>query len=129
MRHIKRTFNLILTLAAMLTMGQTAGAATETKTVTFYLDGGASGKTSLQDEWTLVSGGKELHYSNTNTTVDKILLTERTSITSFKGNFIQDNGELEFSNLEGTVTKVELCQFQFFYSGNQMYVGLDKSNS
>ena len=70
-----------------------------------------------------------LHYSNTNTTVDKILLTERTSITNFKGNFIQDNGELEFSNLEGTVTKVELCQFQFFYSGNQMYVGLDKSNS
>ena len=129
MRTTRQKFNLILTLAVMLTMVQTAWAATETKTVTFYLDGGASGKTSLQDEWTLVSGGKVLHYSNTNTTVDKILLTERTSITNFKGNFIQDNGELEFSNLEGTVTKVELCQFQFFYSGNQMYVGLDKSNS
>ena len=52
---VKLSFHLILTLAAMLTMTQTAGAATETRTVTFYLDGGASGKTSLQDEWTLVS--------------------------------------------------------------------------
>lgn len=106
---MKRAFFLILITALLLAFTNKAWAATETKTVTFYLDGGASGKTSLQDEWTLVSGGKVLHYSNMNTTVDKILLTERTSITNFKGNFIQDNGELEFSNLEGTVTKVELC--------------------
>ena len=53
---MKLSFHLILTLAAMLTMAQTAWAATkiETRTVTFYMDGGASGNTSAQDDWTLV---------------------------------------------------------------------------
>ena len=61
---MKIKYNLILTLAVMLTMAQTAWAATktETRTVTFYMDGGASGRTSKVDDWTLNSGGITLHY-------------------------------------------------------------------
>ena len=61
---MKTKFNLTLILAVMLTMAQTAWAATETKTLTFYMDGGASGNTSAQDDWTLVSSGKTLCRAN-----------------------------------------------------------------
>ena len=62
--RVKLSFHLIITLAAMLTMAQTAWAGTtiETRTVTFYMDGGASGRTSKVDDWTLNSGGITLHY-------------------------------------------------------------------
>ncbi|MCR4811338.1 MAG: hypothetical protein K5867_01935, partial [Bacteroidales bacterium] len=48
------------------TMAQTAWAGTkiETRTATFYLNGGTSGSTTQQDDWTLVSGGIWLHYNN-----------------------------------------------------------------
>ena len=57
--RVKLSFNLILTLALWLVAAQTAWATTtiETRTVTFYMDGGASGRTSKVDDWTLNSGG------------------------------------------------------------------------
>ena len=70
--RVKLSFNLILTLAAMITMVQTAWAVTETRTVTFYMDGCTSGRTTLQDDHTLVSGGMVLHYSNKTPDLDKI---------------------------------------------------------
>jgi hypothetical protein len=64
MRTTRQKFNLILTLAVMLTMVQTALAVKVTKTVTWSLSGTSSVNTTQQDNWTLVSGGKVLHYSN-----------------------------------------------------------------
>ena len=44
LKHMKLSFHLILTLVVMLTMAQTAWAATktETRTATWYMDGGAA---------------------------------------------------------------------------------------
>ena len=50
MRKIKQSFNFILTLVVMLMMAQTAWAKTETRTVTFYMDGGTSGRTTKVDD-------------------------------------------------------------------------------
>ena len=77
MIRIKRTFNLILTLAAMLTMAQTAWAGTkiETKTATWYLDGGSSGKTTLQGTHVLISGGMTLEYKNNDPSNNPIFLS------------------------------------------------------
>ena len=126
---MKTKFNLILILATMLTMAQTAWAATETKTLTFYMDGGASGNTSAQDDWTLVSSGKTLHWSNNAPDNNKISLNSNSKTTSFRTNVITCNGVIEFLNLEGTVKSVELTNFNFRSSGMQMYIGLNKNNT
>ena len=129
MRTTRQKFNLILILAAMLTMAQTTWAATETKTVTFYMDGCTS-TTTLQDNWTLVSSeGKVLHYSNNATADNYITLSDKYKRTSFRVNIITCEGIIEFTNLAGIVTKVELTNFQFRDSGMQMYVGLDKADN
>ena len=51
------------------------------------------------------------------------------NITSLRGNILDNHGELRFTNLEGTVTKVELNNFSLVTSGIQMYVGRDKTNT
>ena len=111
-KHMKLLFHLILTLVAMLMMAQTAGAATETRTVTFYMDGGASGNTSAQDDWTLVSSGKTLHWSNDDPDNNKISLSSKYQTTSFRTNVITCNGVIEFLNIEGIVKSVELTNFK-----------------
>ena len=129
MIRIKRKFNLILILAAMLTMAQTAWAATETRTVTFYMDGCTS-KTTMQDNHTLVSEGMVLYYSSNVPTSNYIQLTndDGRKITNFRLSVIQNEADIKFTNLEGTVKSVELTNFTFYNSGMQMYVGLDKTN-
>ena len=131
MIRIKRTFNLILTLALWLVAAQGAWAVTETRTVTFYMDGCTSGRTTLQDDHTLVSGGMVLHYSNKTPDLDKIQLTTNggRKITTFRRNVIQCEGIIEFTNLEGIVKSVELTNFAFNNSGMQMYIGLNKNNT
>ena len=130
MIRIKRTFHLILTLAAMLTMAQTAWAAKETRTVTFYMDGCTSGRTTLQDDHTLVSEGMVLYYSSNVPNSNYIQLTndDGRKITNFRLSVIQNEADIKFTNLEGTVKSVELTNFTFYNSGMQMYVGLDKTN-
>ena len=129
--RVKLSFHLILTLAAMLTMAQTAWAGTkiETRTVTFYMDGGASTNTSAQDDWTLVSNGKTLHWSNNDPSNNKISWKSDKKIADFRANVIECNGVIEFPNLEGTVKSVALTNFQFTKSGMQMYVGVNKNNT
>ena len=105
---MKQISNLILTLAAVLTMAQTAWAATETITVTFYMDGGASSNTSAQDDWTLVSSGKTLHWSNNNPSQNKLSWADNKASFYSSVNEIKCNGVIEFPNLEGTVKRVEL---------------------
>jgi hypothetical protein len=72
MRKLRQKINFILTLAALLMMVQMAWAGTETRTLTFYMDGGASSNTSMQDDWTLASSGKTLHWSNDDPDNNKI---------------------------------------------------------
>lgn len=128
---MKRKHNIFITLIlCLITMH--AWAATETKTATWYLNAGTSGTTTLEDKWTLLSGeGKRLCYNNSIKDDDNCIQysREKYKTTYFKGNIISNNGELVFTNIEGTVTKVEMSMFKFYYSGMQMYVGLDKGNN
>ena len=126
---MKKIFNLILTLALWLVAAQGAWAVKVTKTETFYLDGGYSGKTQLQDNWTLLNeNGLTLYYSNTNQS-DYISQSYSSQKTRFLGNIDKNGAELIFNNLEGTVTKVELYNFLFYAEGIQMYVGKNKNNN
>ena len=129
MIRIKRTFNLILTLALWL-MAQTAWAATktETRTATWYMDGGTSGKTNLQGTHVLNSGGMTLEYKNNNTAANTIYMNSSNDQVVFRINIISCGGFLEFTNLQGTVKKVEFTNV-CFYNYMQMYVGKDKNDN
>lgn len=129
MRTTRQKFNLILTLVLWL-VAQTAWAGTkiETRTVTFYMDGGASGRTSKVDDWTLNSGGITLHYANNNPSTNKIGLLSDNQMTTFDTNVITNQGYIEFTNLEGTVKSVALTNMGFF-NNMQMYVGKDKNDN
>ncbi len=126
--RVKLSFHLILTLAAMLTMAQTAWAATktETRTATWYMDGGASGNTNVEGTHVLNSGGMTLEYKNNNTAANTIYMNS--SNTVFRLNIISCGGFLEFTNLQGTVKKVEFTNVRF-YNDMQMYVGKDKNDN
>ena len=130
LKHMKLSFHLILTLVAMLTMAQTAwaGTKTETRIATWYMDGGTSGITTLQDDHTLVSGGMVLKYVPASPDLDKIVLTNNGGRKQTSFNRSVNNAYIEFTNLEGTVKSVELTNFIFYDSGMQMYVGLNKDN-
>ncbi len=132
LKHMKLSFHLILTLIVMLTMAQTAWAGTiiETRTVTFYMDGGASGNTNLQGDsrHVLVSGGMTLEYKNNNTSANTIYMNPDNNQVVFRLNIISCGGFLEFTNLQGTVKKVEFTNVRF-YNDMQMYVGKDKGDN
>ena len=118
-------------LLLMLLTTMTAWAAKETRTVTFYMDGCTSERTILQDNHTLVSGGgMVLYYSSNVPNSNYIQLTndDGRKITNFRLSVIQNEADIKFTNLEGTVKSVELTNFTFYNSGMQMYVGLDKTN-
>lgn len=133
LKHMKLSFHLILTLIVILAMAQTAWAGTkiETRTVTFYMNGCTSGNTSMQDNHTLVSGGMELYYSSNVPNSNYIQLTndDGRKITNFRLSVIQNEADIKFTNLEGTVKSVELTNFTFYNSGMQMYIGLNKNNT
>lgn len=129
MQTTRQKINFILTLAALLMMVQMAWAGTETRTATWYMDGGTSGITTLQDDHTLVSGGMELKYVPTSPNLDKIVLTNNGGRKQTSFNRSVNNAYIEFTNLEGTVKSVELTNFIFYDSGMQMYVGLNKDNT
>ena len=121
---MKIKYNLILILAVMLTMAQTAWAANE-ETVTWTMDGGKSGQTTLSGDYTLINtDGKEIHYSTTGSGIISNNVNLQTT------NFRQLNGGfIELTNLKGVVTKVEMSHFSFKQGGMQMYVGLDKDDT
>ena len=129
-KRVKLSFNFILTLVAMLTMAQTAWAATktETRTATWYMDGGASGNTNVQGTHVLNSGGMTLEYKNNNTATNTIYMNSSNNQVVFRLNIISCGGFLEFTNLQGTVKKVEFTNVRF-YNDMQMYVGKDKNDN
>lgn len=125
---MKQTFNLILALALWL-MAQTAWAATktETRTATWYMDG-ASSNTIVQGTHVLNSGGMTLEYKNNNTAANTIYMNPSNNQVVFRLNIISCGGFLEFTNLQGTVKKVEFTNVRF-YNDMQMYVGKDKNDN
>ena len=123
MRTTRKKFNLILTLALWLVAAQTAWAVD----VTWTMDGGKSGQTTPSNDYTLSNtDGMEIHYSCTGDA--KIICNSNSKSTRFY-HFISGSGVIEFANLKGTVTKVELKRFKFDQSGMQMYVGLNKNST
>ena len=129
-KPIRLYFRVAMLLLMLLTT-MTAWAAKETRTVTFYMDGCTSERTILQDNHTLVSGGgMVLYYSSNVPNSNYIQLTndDGRKITNFRLSVIQNEADIKFTNLEGTVKSVELTNFTFYNSGMQMYVGLDKTN-
>ena len=132
---MKRIFNLILTLAAMLTMAQTAWAGTtiETRTVTWKMDGGLSGQTTQITTGTLyttVDGANQsMVYTNNENQGFNLLHFGDFGITETNGNLSTNNGYISFPGIKGTVTKVEMVNFSFARTGLQMYVGKDRSNT
>ena len=126
--RVKRSFHLILTLALWLMAAQGVWAVKVTKTVTFYMNGGASGKTTLQSTHVLNSGGMTLEYINNNTAANTIYMNSSNNQVVFRINIISCGGFLEFTNLQGTVKKVEFTNVRF-YNYMQMYVGKDKNDN
>ena len=121
---MKKITILYSILAVMLTMAQTAWAANE-ETVTWTMDGGKSEQTTLSGDYTLTNtDGKEINYSTTGSGIISNNVNLQTT------NFRQLNGGfIEFTNLKGVVTKVEMSHFSFKQGGMQMYVGLDKDDT
>ena len=117
MRTTRQEFNLILTLAAMLTMAQTAWAGTtiETRTMTWPMNGtGVSGSVLTN------SAGERLVLSigtwKANNTTTKIL---------HGGSLI--GTEISFPDIVGKVTKVELKNVQFCQNGMCLKAGKDNN--
>ena len=117
LKHMKLSFNLILTLVAMLTMAQmaTAGTTTETRTMTWPMNGtGVSGSEVTN------SAGERLVLSigtwKANNTTTKIL---------HGGSLI--GTEISFPNIVGKVTKVELKNVQFCQNGMCLKAGKDNN--
>ena len=102
-------------------------ATVQAETVTWTMDGGKSGQTTPSNDYTLSNtDGMEIHYSCTGDA--KIICNSNSKSTRFY-HFISGSGVIEFANLKGTVTKVELKRFKFDQSGMQMYVGLNKNST
>ena len=135
MRTTRQKFNLILTLAAMLMMAQTAWAGTtiETRTVTWKMDGGVSGQTNQTMTGTLyttVDGANQsMVYTNNENQGFSLNSFGDFGITETNGNLSTNNGYISFPGIKGTVTKVEMVNFSFARTGLQMYVGKDRSNT
>ena len=135
LKHMKLSFHLILTLAAMLTMAQTtwAGTTIETRTVTWKMDGGLSGQTTQITTGTLyttVDGANQsMVYTNNENQGFSLTSFGDFGITETNGNLSTNNGYISFPGIKGTVTKVEMVNFSFARTGLQMYVGKDRSNT
>ena len=122
---MKIEYNLILILAALLTMAQTAMAATEEVTETWPMNGvlTISGSTLTNGNgYTMVLNNDMVWYNNRN----------RTSIktSSSSSHLVTDSyyTEISFPNITGKVTKVELKTFAFARTGLCLYVGTSMSN-
>ena len=135
---VKLSFHLILTLALWLVAAQGVGAAKvmKEKTVTWIMDSGASGSTTVSSNslelFTTYEGANQtLRYTSTDPTTPMIFLSNSDKKVTFwtsTTKYVTGNCEIVFPDIEGKVTKVELNQGRFFGDGKQkMIVGTDKS--
>ena len=101
LKHMKLSFNLILTLAAMLTMAQTAWAVTETRTVTYRLITGTQGciKANI--------GGTE---QNIITPIgNHIIITNTGTITNSSSSHETENLQIS-ANINGKIKQIEFTK-------------------
>ncbi|MBP3844409.1 MAG: hypothetical protein J6E48_04650 [Prevotella sp.] len=121
--RVKLSFNFILTLAAMLTMAQTAMAATEEVTETWPMNGvlTISGSTLTNGNGYTMVLNNDMVWNNNN---------NRTSIKTSSSKLVTNsyNTEISFPNITGKVTKVELKTFAFAQTGLCLYAGTSMSN-
>ncbi|HRU96074.1 MAG TPA: hypothetical protein P5092_01375 [Ruminococcus sp.] len=123
----------------------TANAAKQTveKTVMFKMDGGDSGETTLLDDNTLytTAGGANntlhwtcndpnpynstnIYFQNTTTTSGKHRFK-----TGFHGNILSSDQSIEFLDIEGTVTKVEMVNFNLYGEVVKVSAGKNRSDT
>ena len=123
MEKMKRTFNLILTLATMLTMAQTAWA----DDVTWYMNNG-NGTTCNQSDHQaeFSSDSKTMLYTWTGTA--ELFYYGGSSEQTLFMNVLNNHLSVSFPYLEGTVTKVELHNLNFFNAGMKFSVGNGSQN-
>ncbi len=124
MRTTRQKFNLILTLAAMLTMTQTAWAVTVEETVTWPMDGtGVSGNIVSNGTGNSLVLKYESWFGHT--------AAKFTSINGIDGNYLVTSDkqqEISFPDITGTVVKVEVKGFCFNNSGLNLYAGTSMNN-
>lgn len=120
---MKRTFNLILSLAALLMMAQTAWA----DDVTWYMNSGhgtTCNKSDHQAEFS--SDGQTMLFTWTDT---EMLFNYGPDGEQFMFmDVLSNNLSVTFPYLEGTVTAVELKKLSFFDAGMRFSVGNGSQN-
>ena len=122
MIRIKRTFNLILTLALWLTMAQTAwaGTTTETRTMTWPMNGTGVSGSELTN-----SAGNRLVLSKNSWQGNSTASKPYTQILN------EDYGlvgtEITFPDIVGKVTSVELTNVLFAQGGMCLKAGINSS--
>ena len=121
---MKIKYNLILTLAVMLTMAQTAWAVTVEETVTWPMDGtGVSGNIVSNGTGNSLALKYESWFGHT--------AAKFTSINGIDGNYLvtlDKQQEISFPDITGTVVKVEVKGFCFNNGGLNLYAGTSMSN-
>ncbi|MBQ9208811.1 MAG: hypothetical protein IJ149_04400 [Oscillospiraceae bacterium] len=126
-------------------MAITASAAKQTveKTVMFKMDGGDSGETTLLDDNTLytTAGGANntLHWTcndpNPNNSTNIYFQNTTTPSgkhrfkTGFHGNVLSSDPSIEFLDIEGTVTKVEMVNFNLYGEVVKVSAGKNRSDT
>ena len=124
MQTTRQKFNLILTLAVMLTMAQTAWAVTVEETVTWPMDGtGVSGNIISNGTGNILALKYESWFGHT--------AAKFTSINGIDGNYLvtlDKQQEISFPDITGTVVKVEVKGFCFNNSGLNLYAGTNMNN-
>ena len=124
---MKRTFNLILTLAALLTMAQTAWA----DDVTWYMDGGKNGHSTCTfngktADITSDQHTKTLRYTWTSGSGLEWRLTQLGAGLANFDHPITNGCVVTFPDIIGTVTGLTINNLQFFNNAGctmKMYVG------
>ena len=123
MKRTKRTFNLILSLAALLMMAQTAWAVD----VTWYMNSGhgtTCNKSDHQAEFS--SDGQTMLFTWTDT---EMLFNYGPDGEQFMFmDVLSNNLSVTFPYLEGTVTAVELKKLSFVEAGMKFSVGNGSQN-
>ena len=127
LKHMKLSFNLILTLAAMLTMAQTAWA----DDVTWYMDGGKNGHSTCTfngktADITSDQHTKTLRYTWTSGSGLEWRLTQLGAGLANFDHPITNGCVVTFPDIIGTVTGLTINNLQFFNNAGctmKMYVG------
>ena len=119
----------LMCLTFVTVSAQTRATQTVTKTAKWDMDGGNSGTTTLQDDYTLyTTSGGALHWDCASEYNTIRFSNGKYHSTSLQGNVLQNGGTISFSDIKGKVTKVEISNFRFYYEGTNLYVGKDRTD-